>query len=445
MAIRLDVSLGLLVMGGIVFLFAMVMGAGVILARRRSTRQDALLSVLAIATERGRCRWRPRSPASPISTAADIVPPNHGIWPPDDQRGASLPEALEQSRNLVSRDAVLLAWVGRRPAGCPALRLAATTRSNQLPIWTAITARLSYIVALLLAMQTIVSFILYFIMPKFEAIFRDFDMSLPRITIAVIDASHFIVSILLPHDVDSDPRALASGAFCRSRFSSGTIIRYRCSIACWAGGIPRWSSFPGSLSSTAASRSRCASRSWRGIIPTGWVRRRLLMVDKDVEQGADWIDSLRDHRVIRPADADVLASAAAVGNLAWALFELADSADRRLATRIQMVVQTLFPLVVVLLGIAVFFMAMAYFVPLVCADHGVDRPMRPRPTRKRRRGSLLVELAMAIVLLMIVMSLTVKVLGFVAIERRATRAPAAGRARSRERDGARSRPMPSTR
>lgn len=61
----------------------------------------------------------------------------------------------------------------------------------------------------------------------------------------------------------------------------------------------------------------------------------------------------------------MLASAAEVGNLSWALFELAESADRRLATRFQMVVQTLFPLVVVMLGMAVFILAMAYFVPLV--------------------------------------------------------------------------------
>ena len=71
------------------------------------------------------------------------------------------------------------------------------------------------------------------------------------------------------------------------------------------------------------------------------------------------------HHLIRVADAEVLASAADVGNLAWALFELADSAERRLATRFQMVVQTLFPLVVVALGLAVFILAMAYFVPLV--------------------------------------------------------------------------------
>jgi type II secretory pathway component PulF len=99
--------------------------------------------------------------------------------------------------------------------------------------------------------------------------------------------------------------------------------------------------------------------------PTEWVRRRLLAVEKEVGQGADWIESLRYHRLIRPADAEVLSSAAQVGNLDWALLELAETAERRLATRVQLVIQTLFPLVVVMLGMAVFIMAMAYFVPLV--------------------------------------------------------------------------------
>ncbi len=46
--------------------------------------------------------------------------------------------------------------------------------------------------------------------------------------------------------------------------------------------------------------------------------------------------------------------------------------------------------------------------------------MTVRSTRSRRRGSLLVEVAMAAVLLMIAMTLTVKVIGLVALERRAS-------------------------
>ena len=34
---------------------------------------------------------------------------------------------------------------------------------------------------------------MYFIVPKFEAIFKDFGVSLPQVTILVIDASHFLI------------------------------------------------------------------------------------------------------------------------------------------------------------------------------------------------------------------------------------------------------------
>ena len=169
---------GLFVVGGIVFLFASVMGAGVILARRRSTRQDALLSVLAIAAE----REMPLAPA--VGAFADQYRGGsfRRLINLADRLsgGAAVAEALQRSQKLVSRDAVLMAWVGEAAGRLPrALRMAATTRSTQLPIWTTITTRLSYILGLMLTMQIMTALMLYFIMPRFEAIFRDFNVSLP--------------------------------------------------------------------------------------------------------------------------------------------------------------------------------------------------------------------------------------------------------------------------
>ena len=105
--------------------------------------------------------------------------------------------------------------------------------------------------------------------------------------------------------------------------------------------------------------------------PTFWIHRRLRKVESEVRRGTDWIESLWRHRLIRGADAEVLTSAARVGNLAWALGELASSAERRLAARCQIVIQTLFPLVVVMLGLVVLFMAVAYFLPLVIIIQGL--------------------------------------------------------------------------
>ena len=352
-----------LVMGGFVFLFAAVMGGTLIVARDRATRQDALLSVLAIAAERG----MPLAPA--ILAFADQY---RGLsfrrlmalaawinW------GTSLPEALARSGKLVSRDAILLTWVGHAAGTLPrALRMAASTRSNQLPIWAAISARLSYIITLLLVMQTITGFIMYFIVPKFEAIFNDFGVSLPRITIFVIDVSHTIIKY-----------GLLTGWI--PLIELGLLVFLPLSFLSWSNyTVPLFDRLLGRRHTALVLRSLALTVEGGKPIaqglsaltqhyPTRWVRRRLLSVEKEVGEGADWIESLTHHRVIRPTDAAVLRSAAEVGNLAWALMELAETAERRLVTRFQMVVQTLFPLVVVLLGLSVFIMAMAYFVPLV--------------------------------------------------------------------------------
>jgi type II secretory pathway component PulF len=102
-----------------------------------------------------------------------------------------------------------------------------------------------------------------------------------------------------------------------------------------------------------------------GNYPTKWIRRKLVEVDRDVSQGGDWIESLESHGIIRSADAQVLRSAGAVGNLDWAMTELADSCERRLAVRFQTALQLVFPLIVMALGFLVFLFAVAYFAPLV--------------------------------------------------------------------------------
>jgi type II secretory pathway component PulF len=99
--------------------------------------------------------------------------------------------------------------------------------------------------------------------------------------------------------------------------------------------------------------------------PTAWMRRRLAHVRDDLRAGADWIESLRHRGVLRASDAEVIKSAGAVGNLSWALAELAESIERRLAARANMVVQTFFPVAVIMLGGVVFLLAVAYFIPLV--------------------------------------------------------------------------------
>lgn len=99
--------------------------------------------------------------------------------------------------------------------------------------------------------------------------------------------------------------------------------------------------------------------------PAKWVRRRLAKALLSVRLGADWIETLWRTGVMRRADAELLASALTVGNLAWACRELADTAERRQQLRIQVVTQMLSPLIVIAVGLVVAFVCIGLFLPLV--------------------------------------------------------------------------------
>ena len=64
-----------------------------------------------------------------------------------------------------------------------------------LSFW-AIMEKIGYVVLLLAVLQSITGFILYFIIPKFEAIFKDFNVELPWVTIQVIKFSNYGIRYL---------------------------------------------------------------------------------------------------------------------------------------------------------------------------------------------------------------------------------------------------------
>jgi type II secretory pathway component PulF len=81
--------------------------------------------------------------------------------------------------------------------------------------------------------------------------------------------------------------------------------------------------------------------------------------------GAEWTQTLRGQGLISQADAAVLQSAERVGNLEWALEEMADSALRREIYRVQVLLQILFPVLLLVLAGLVFIFVVGLFLPLV--------------------------------------------------------------------------------
>ena len=165
-AMWLVMTLQWLIIGCLVFMgFAMILGLGFILARLRSSRQDALLGILSIAAEKGmpmaaavaafadQFRGRARRRVKNVVACLDA--------------GSLLPEALKETPRAVSRDAVLMAWMGQVTGRLSsALRLADAARSSQLSLWMAIASRLAYLLGMTVAMQAIVTYLLLWYIPR---------------------------------------------------------------------------------------------------------------------------------------------------------------------------------------------------------------------------------------------------------------------------------------
>ncbi|MCA9176953.1 MAG: type II secretion system F family protein [Planctomycetales bacterium] len=95
--------------------------------------------------------------------------------------------------------------------------------------------------------------------------------------------------------------------------------------------------------------------------PRRHMRIRMAMVATDHEAGLSWIDSLCHQLVITAAEAELLRSAQRLGNLPWALDELADRRIRRLESRVRLFDTFFVPLATLAIGAAVGLLGFAMF------------------------------------------------------------------------------------
>jgi protein transport protein HofC len=339
---------------------ATVVSGAVMFFRWRSARQEALLWSMAIAAERG----------MPLASVFDAVPAGSTqkliVLREMLRSGAPLPQVLDVVRGVVPRDAEVLVHVGWGVGMLPGtLREAADLRSAQVPGRAALATRSAYFVFLLVVVQLISSFLLYFIMPKFQVIFRDFGVPLPWLTRSLLGGSQFLVQstgpvlalvvlveaallLVLPFSIAgwwTWDLPLLDRLFRRKH--AALVLR---SLA-WVVDANQPLSFGLAL----------LVRSY----PSTWVRLRLDQALHDVDCGGDCWDALLKSGLIRRSDNVLLTSAARAGNLAWALREAAASGERRFTYHAQLALQTLGTVVLIGVAALVFVTIAAYFLPLL--------------------------------------------------------------------------------
>jgi type II secretory pathway component PulF len=99
--------------------------------------------------------------------------------------------------------------------------------------------------------------------------------------------------------------------------------------------------------------------------PTASIRVSLSAALVEIAEGDSWLGCLLRHKLIGKADYAVLQAAQRAGNLPWAMREMADTNRRRLAARMNALVQAAFPPVVLCFGALILFLGCALFKPLI--------------------------------------------------------------------------------
>ena len=150
--------------------------------RQLSTLQDAGLPILrSLKILEGQCK-----PGVLKNALQDIVE--------DIESGQTLSEACAKHPKAFDRLYCNMIKAGEAGGALEAIlqRLADFKEKSQ-SLKRRIKSAMVYPVVVIFVACVIVGFILYFIIPKFEAIFKDFNLPLPRMTIILIDASHFLI------------------------------------------------------------------------------------------------------------------------------------------------------------------------------------------------------------------------------------------------------------
>lgn len=347
----------------LVMIVAFFVIAAVTVETYQGAQQRALLWALAVAAERD----LPLPEAARAFAADRVDEAGRRADRLADllEAGVELPEALRLSKNRMPLDAALAAHLSHQTGDFTAvLRDTLREGSRYHPVWDSLWQRVAYLLVLVTFAVFLAIYLIVEVVPTYGVIFADYETDIPPITRFVVAASESVVNYwllfvplaILPLILIFYGMLYASGWFrweppgiswLTRRYHGTMVLRFL------AQAVEAGQPFDQTLRLLAEK------------YPRDHVRARLYRVVARVEEGHDWCGALRRSGLIGGAEAAVLESAQRVGNLSWALREMAESALRRITYRWGWIFHLAIPAVLILIGLGVGIYALAFFYPLV--------------------------------------------------------------------------------
>jgi type IV pilus assembly protein PilC len=282
-------------------------------------------------------------------------------------KGTPMFEAIAAYPRALPPEAIAYVAAGQTNSSqAAALReLSRTEQSELATVWRACIDRLSYLAFVVMTMVVVISFLMIRIVPEFEKIFEEFDLELPRLSIAAVRFSMVYVEYL------GIPIVVGLGVLLL-----GAVVVGLCYL--WDMPVLRpWGDLlfrgrPGAhvlriLAVATEQRQSLALAMHKvsQVYPSMPVRGQLGRASEAVNAGLDWREALRKARMITVAEQALLTSAERAGNLPWALRQIAFRREKRAIYLLATALQILYPAAILFLGAFVAFYVVALFVPLV--------------------------------------------------------------------------------
>ena len=214
-------------------------------------------------------------------------------------------------------------------------------------------------------MFSVVSFLMLFIIPKFKEIFIGFGVGFPPITMALIYLTDVVLSywyiFLLPMTSCVFIGLWWTYTSSRSKLIHGYHRLMEHWPRYWVPGLLR------QLSLSAATGQPLSAALDAAMIdmPPGRASERVSGLRHRVMNGEGTIEALRATRLLRAREAAFLHSALKTRHLDWGLRHLAEAIEARRMRFWRRVPTILAPMMILVLGLTVMFVCVAFFAPLV--------------------------------------------------------------------------------
>jgi type II secretory pathway component PulF len=352
-------------------LLAVVMVSLMVLTQKRQAEHLALINSLAIAVQNN-------IPLSESARAfADEALGDTGV------RSMALAEAIERGQPLNASIRTARLWMGTATKLAIRLgeKLGILGAALKQQITDSQTADLAirrlagtsfYLACVVVVFSFISVFVMLKIVPVFQKMFEEFGLKLPALTSLAISVSRWYVErgwyltaplvVLLPWlfvvgflaYVGWMPRDFPLIWRLFRRYDGALVLRGLALAVRRGVPLPE------------------AMRIIGEVYPIRNIGVRLEVAANQVAAGMDWLASLRQAQLISRTDAALLAASVRVGNLDWALEEIAESSMRRQIYWLQSILQVLFPITLLFLGGVVCFFVVGLFLPLISLIQGLS-------------------------------------------------------------------------